>query len=612
MGYENKGRPFIRDYKWVLNTSVEYDQDRFAAVDRFRNPDFERNWNENVNIKANNLIVDASTGLFKSDMNKVIYKITKREKGTDVNGYQQDLTLNKNFKRYQLLANGFLSNNNRSFQRSNWQKLSVNQYYTSRYLVPGVEYSKEFNAIRDSLNRITTSLMNFEQLKAYIKSNDTLAVRFFADYAYRSDYEVYRSEFALNSIAQTLQFGAGGVLKKNHELNALFTYRDLNNSVGPTPLPNEENVTGRLDWNASVLKRHVRSEITITTGTGRELKKQYVFQSVPSGMGNFVWKDFNKDGKQDLNEFVEKVYNDTLEYIKVFVPTDEYTKAYANTYNQRIDITAPRSWRTSESWSKKMVARLSNLSSWTVSKKITDDDFAKRFLPFVQSIDESKLLSFQQVIRSTFFYNRANPLYGLEGGLLLNNSKVFLNQGFDKRSQREWNCVARYNLTSYSSVKIGGLDGLKISASDFLTSKNYEIYYKRINPEIAFQPRNSFRLTLLGGATFKKNRHALGNNEKVELYDGGLEMKVNKLSQRTITTTIKYIRINAALNGTQESTAIGYELLEALLPGNNYTWNLTWQEKLTNGLQFSFSYEGRKSESSKTIHIGRMQLSALF
>ena len=203
-------------------------------------------------------------------------------------------------------------------------------------------------------------------------------------------------------------------------------------------------------------------------------------------------------------------------------------------------------------------------------------------------------------------------MYGLEGGLLLNNSKVFLNQGFEKRSQREWNGLVRYNLTSYSSIKIGGLDGIKTSASDFLTSKNYDIYYNRINPEIAFQPRNTFRLTLLGGATFKHNRHALGNNEKVELYDGGLEMKVNKLSQRTITTTIKYIRINAALNGTQESTAIGYELLEALLPGNNYTWNLTWQEKLTNGLQFSFSYEGRKSENSKTIHIGRMQLSALF
>ncbi len=120
------------------------------------------------------------------------------------------------------------------------------------------------------------------------------------------------------------------------------------------------------------------------------------------------------------------------------------------------------------------------------------------------------------------------------------------------------------------------------------------------------------RFSFLGGTTFKNNVFAGGNGEKVELYDGGIELKVNKLSQRNITSTIKYIRINADFKGTALGSPIGYEMLEALLPGNNFTWNLTWQEKLINGLQFSFSYEGRKSDTSKTIHIGRMQLSALF
>jgi hypothetical protein len=53
-------------------------------------------------------------------------------------------------------------------------------------------------------------------------------------------------------------------------------------------------------------------------------------------------------------------------------------------------------------------------------------------------------------------------------------------------------------------------------------------------------------------------------------------------------------------------------MLEALRPGNNYTWVINWQEKLSNGLQLSFSYEGRKSEATPIIHLGRMQVSALF
>ncbi len=612
VGYENKGKRVIKDYNWVLSTNVEYDQKQFTTVDRIRLPDFERNWNEDASVVAENFIADASTGLYKNETNKVIYKFIRRVKGTAVDGSQQELVLNKSIKNYQVKSSGFLTNNNNRKSPSNWHRIFIDQYYTTRYIVPGVVYSKEYNAVRDSMGNITSSLMNFEEMKGYIKSNDTLKVRFFVNYAYRTDYEVFKSEFAQNSIAQTVQFGAGGVLKKNHDLNALFTYRGINTDVGPTPVASEENLTGRVDWNASLFKRHVRSEITLTTGTGRELKKQYVFQPVASGLGNYVWQDFNKNGLQEINEFVTKVYNDTLEYIKVFVPTDTYTKVYSSTYNQRIDITAPRMWRDSESVLKKLIARLSNVSSWQVSKQIIDDDFAKRFIPFVQSIDPSKLLSFQQVIRSTFFYNRSNPKYGIEGGVLLTNSKLFLNQGFSRSYQREWNGLVRYNISSTTSMKLGGVNGLKSNYSDFLLTSNYEIYYNKINPEFSFQPRNTFRLTFLMGGTFKNNKYVLGSNEKAELYNGGIEVKLNKLSQRSITTTLKYIRINAALNGTPINSPVGYELLEALLPGNNFTWNITWQEKLMNGLQFSFSYEGRQSEKSKIVHIGRMNLSALF
>ena len=612
IGYENTGRPVIRDYNWVLSTNVEYNQDRFSAVDRFRSPDFERNWSENANVKADNYIIDASTGLYKNEQNKLIYKITRREKGSDVNGYQQDLAFNKSLGNYQLISSGFVSKNNREVQKSDWHRVIINQFYKTRYVLPGFEYSKEYNAVRDSSGRISSSLMNYEEIKGYIKSNDTLKVKFGVDYAYRTDQEVYQSEFATNSIAQTLQASAGGVIKKNHELNMLVTYRNLNNSVGPTPLPNEENVTGRLDWNMSMFKRHIRSEITVTTSTGRELKKQYVFQAVPSGLGNYIWNDYNNNGIQDLNEFVEKKLNAPTEYIKVYLPTDQYIKAYSNTYNHRLDITAPRTWRDSKNFIKKVTSRLSNLSLWTVNKKLTSENFASRFLPFNQSINETELLSLQQIIRSTFFYNRSNPVYGVEATVLFNNSKVFLNQGFEKKDQREWNIAARYNVSSYSSIRLTGTKGLKSTFSDFLSTRNYEIQYVQVKPEISFQPKNTLRISLLGGGTFKKNIFEAGNAETVELYDGGVELKVNKLSQRSVTTTIKYIRINADFKGTALGSPIGYEMLDALLPGNNFTWNLTWQEKLMNGLQFSFSYEGRKSDSSKMIHIGRMQLSALF
>jgi hypothetical protein len=41
-------------------------------------------------------------------------------------------------------------------------------------------------------------------------------------------------------------------------------------------------------------------------------------------------------------------------------------------------------------------------------------------------------------------------------------------------------------------------------------------------------------------------------------------------------------------------------------------WRLLLQKKLTNFLDVNLNYEGRKSEMSKAIHVGNIQLRAFF
>lgn len=52
--------------------------------------------------------------------------------------------------------------------------------------------------------------------------------------------------------------------------------------------------------------------------------------------------------------------------------------------------------------------------------------------------------------------------------------------------------------------------------------------------------------------------------------------------------------------------------MEGLQPGKNFTWNLLAQKKLTKFLDLNLNYFGRKSELSKTIHTGTVQLKAYF
>ncbi|MBT8269264.1 MAG: hypothetical protein KJN59_08570, partial [Bacteroidia bacterium] len=60
------------------------------------------------------------------------------------------------------------------------------------------------------------------------------------------------------------------------------------------------------------------------------------------------------------------------------------------------------------------------------------------------------------------------------------------------------------------------------------------------------------------------------------------------------------------------NSPVAYQMLEGLQPGTNFTWSLIAQKKITKFLDLNLNYFGRKSESSRTIHTGSVQLKAYF
>ena len=60
------------------------------------------------------------------------------------------------------------------------------------------------------------------------------------------------------------------------------------------------------------------------------------------------------------------------------------------------------------------------------------------------------------------------------------------------------------------------------------------------------------------------------------------------------------------------SSVVGLEILQALRPGTNYTWNLNLEQRLANGLNINVAYDGRKASGLGVVHTGRMQVAVLF
>jgi hypothetical protein len=57
---------------------------------------------------------------------------------------------------------------------------------------------------------------------------------------------------------------------------------------------------------------------------------------------------------------------------------------------------------------------------------------------------------------------------------------------------------------------------------------------------------------------------------------------------------------------------LGFELLEALKPGDNMVWTFGYQRTLSKNLQLSIQYNGRKSPTTPAIHAGGMEVKAFF
>ena len=118
----------------------------------------------------------------------------------------------------------------------------------------------------------------------------------------------------------------------------------------------------------------------------------------------------------------------------------------------------------------------------------------------------------------------------------------------------------------------------------------------------------AFRATLSYQLSDKKNK-----SDSIVIFSrgqkAGLELKYNQATQGSLLAKFNFILFK--YNGKQNSS-LAYEMLEGLKPGNNYTWNLTYQRTLTNNIQLNISYDGRKSEDSRTLHTGNVQVRAFF
>jgi hypothetical protein len=211
--------------------------------------------------------------------------------------------------------------------------------------------------------------------------------------------------------------------------------------------------------------------------------------------------------------------------------------------------------------------------------------------------------------RNTVFFNRTNTQFGADYTFQQNRNKNLLANGFETRGQRFNQVRVRWSPGRQYTIEITAEEGEEGSSSDFISNRNFNLDYTKAGPSFTWQPDIQIRLTADASISNKQNDEDLGA-EEANIVEAGLALRYNQPSKSSFQADFRLIKISYSESNFNNS--LGFEMLEGLRPGQNFTWSANWQRSLPGNLQISLLYNGRKSENQTVIHSGGVQARAFF
>ncbi|MEY2800075.1 MAG: hypothetical protein RI934_1063 [Bacteroidota bacterium] len=598
----------IRSINLENNISIELSNKNFNAVENYRPIQFNRSYNITNTNRANDIWININSRLIKDPDNFLEYHASFYHQKNQYNALQHQITGGILNKKWKLNTNTslLLSESTYILSSTNYLKQRANLERNLSLLTLGLSQELENNRTRltlsDSLNNNSFA---FNDFGIYIRNTNNGNQNFKIAYNHRTDQNPYLNNLSTSTNANAVSMSAefNGNKKSVWALN--YLYRKFEVTQSNTNLKNDENAIARIKHDGIIWNGVIQTATFYELGSGQEPKRAYSYIEVPIGQGLYVYKDYNRNGIKELNEFELAKFSYEANYIKVSLMSTDYisTKSTSITENILID---PSSILTNNIYLGKVVKLFSNQFTVKLDKKVAEGgDFSIN--PFLIKQMDTSLISFAKAIRNTFYFNRANPIFGIDYTFQQSENKNLLVNGFESRKKSEHIWQIRKIFFENYLTNIFLRFGSKGFNSYYFRERDYAISFIELKPELTYQFNSFWRLTTAASYAKQINESVL--KEQAKRLSFNAEANYNAAGSYSISSKCSFIKnsYNANTNNT-----IAYEMLDGLQKGNNYTWSLIFQRNFTTGVQLSVIYDGRASDQAPIINIGSVQARAYF
>ncbi|RVU91326.1 hypothetical protein EH230_10685 [Flavobacterium columnare] len=601
-GKFNIRQKIISKRNWGLTSinDLQFIQKEYKAIERLFAIEFDRDWNLKESIGSQRFISSALQ-LDWSKKTRGKYQFENLVFSESFTGTRHLFSGIHQTSKWFIKEQGSLMNSQSKEFRSQFLR---NQLYLKykfyKNWIGGSQRLEDNQETIKSTMKLTKLSQRFTEWGAFLGRGDSTKVYAETGILYRLNDSLQST--VLKRVNRSSSYYLNSKLIQNNQtdLSIFINYRTLKFEGNKK---NESSLNSRLLYNQRFFNDFIQYGLSYETLSGSIPQQEFNFIEVEPSKGVYAWNDYNKNGIQELQEFEIAQFPDQAKYIKVFLPNQNFIKTHQNKFSQSITLN-PFYW-TDKKGFQKILSFFYNQTSFLIDKKVKKEGERFDFNPFESSKDQ--LLGLTSNIRNSLFYNKGKQNHSVVYNFITNEIKSLLVADEIKNTNISHQLSYTHLLKKYWLLNISGsISENKVHSASYL-SKNFQLIEKQFETKIGYLFSKNTSINLFYEIQKKSNK--IGMFES--LYQDRLGFSFNVATLKGFILNGELVYINNRFEGNSFSP-VGFQMLEGLQVNKNLTWRALLQKNLTQYLDINLNYQGRKSETSQTIHTGNIQLRAFF
>lgn len=589
--------------KWQIDAfgNYQYVQENFKTIERLFNIEFNRDWNLTT-FEGNQSLLINGVDFILPEKGKLTYQFEKLDFSKSFSGSRHIVNGIFKLKNWDILQNTSYLKSEGNYANSTFIRNQSQVRYNFKKNWVGSSLRLENNKEKlEATQQLSALSQRFTEYGAFVGRGDSTKVFVELGYLQRVNDSLLGGILQRVNTSNSYYLKSKLVQTKKSDLSLFVNYRNL--SYVDQTRGSEPSLNSRLLYNDNYFNQLAQITTAYETTSGSIAQQEFTYLEVEVGQGVYTWNDYNGNGIQELQEFEVAPFPDQAKYVRVFLPNQIFVKTHQNKFSQSVTFNMSQ-WQNATGF-RKFLSHFYNQTSFLIERKIRRNGNNFDLNPF--STSDDNLLGLNTSIRNSLFYNRGKQKHSLTGTYISNQLKSLLSVGSQESKNKT---VQLQYLHLLKKTWLFSLSSDMTSTdliSENYTSKNYEVDAYQVNPKISYLFNKNASWDVFYEYQNKINQ--IGNAEK--LLQNRFGTSFSYASDKKITMNGEFSLYQNTFVGDAQSP-VAFQMLEGLQPGRNMTWRLLLQKNLTQFLDVNVNYQGRKSETSQTIHTGNVQLRAYF